>query len=263
MAASALLATVHHALATVHTLRCPRNRAIRGRAWRRRRRADDRLRRVAVLAGACVAAGARRHCAVGSEPGSCRGATQNCARAKHQFRRFPTQIPRHVHPSSSMAGQPSRCSRVTSCNRAAATTSTRATPRAFPSNPRAARTRGLACRTCAQRRGARQFRDLLAAQVNRSFAWRMARDRALGRAALPLRRVARHLLPAPARETAHAALLSRGLPAADGPAIFDAVRSRPSHPSLFVGPGRSQSSYYDSHNARFWMAVHEGARPSG
>ena len=224
--------------------------------------ADDRLRRVAVLAGACVAAGAAAYAMLlAAEPEPLSPVLRKIAREHNisfgDFRRkyLATSTPVIVGGWST---EPllTRDDIVQSCGDDHLHDP--CDPESIPvkyARARLARV-GWAGGRAARRRVARQFsRSARGAgqPVVPHVGWR--RPRALGRAALPLRRVARHLLPAPARKAARAALLSRRLPAADGPAILDAVR-RPAVASVAL---RRPGSLAERLPPRFlWHAVLDG-----
>ena len=132
--------------------------------------ADERLRSVAILAGACVAAGAAAYAMLlAAEPEPLSPVLRKIAREHNisfgDFRRkyLATSTPVIVDGWST---QPllTRDDIVQSCGDDRLHDPA---PR-FRSNTRPARTRGLGC-DAAQRRGARHLRDLLAAQGNRSF----------------------------------------------------------------------------------------------
>ena len=107
------------------------------------------------------------------------------------------------------------------------------------------------------------FRDLLAAQGNRSFRMSDGEGRALSGAQLYLFDASLAIYCPRLLEKLHT---PRYFPVdylrQMGPRFSTPCEGRPSHPSLFVGPGRSRSGFHrDSFGTRFWMAVH-GDQPS-
>ena len=230
--------------------------------------ADDRLRRVAVLAGACVAAGAAAYAMLlAAEPEPLSPVLRKIAREHNisfgDFRRkYLAKSTPVIVDGWSTEPLLTRDDIVQSCGDDHLHDP--CDPESIPVKYHARGSHAWAGLADVPRNDAAlaNFRDLLAAQGNRSFRMSDGEGRALSGAQL-------YLFDASLAIYCPRLLAKLRAPRyfpvdylrQMGPRFSTPCEGRPSHPSLFVGPGRSQSGFHrDSFGTRFWMAVHEGSK---